>query len=200
MKKTLGGDRLGSGKKMEVDLHGYGRSSHDLGYAWRSTMAPGTLVPFMVKLALPGDTFDIDIDAFIKTHPTIGPLFGSFKMQADVFEAPIRLYNSWLHNNKLGIGNDMSQVKFPILRLEARKVPEAILNGGDIDNCQINPSCILSYLGIRGIGNIPNEEGIMEFAVRDFNAIPYLAYWEIYKNYYANKPIVTGKQIGRAHA
>ena len=59
MKKTLGGDRLGSGKKMTVDFHGYERSTHDLSYLWRSTMAAGTLVPFMSEIALPGDTFDI---------------------------------------------------------------------------------------------------------------------------------------------
>ena len=43
MKKTLGGDRLGSGNKMQVELHGYERSNHDLSYIWRSTMSVGTL-------------------------------------------------------------------------------------------------------------------------------------------------------------
>ena len=41
--KTLGGDRLGSGKKQKISMHGYERSTHDLGYIWRSTMACGTL-------------------------------------------------------------------------------------------------------------------------------------------------------------
>lgn len=47
MQKTLGGDRLGSGHKQKVYLHGYERSTHDLGYLWRTTMSAGTLVPFM---------------------------------------------------------------------------------------------------------------------------------------------------------
>ena len=81
MQKTLGGDRLGSGKKMQVDLHNYERSTHDLGYLWRSTMSAGTLVPFMSQVALPGDTFDINLNCDIKTHPTIGPLFGSYKVR-----------------------------------------------------------------------------------------------------------------------
>ena len=85
MKQTIGGERLGSGGKMTVDLKTYNRSTHDLGYLWRSSMAPGTLVPFMSEIALPGDTFDIDLDLDAKTHPTIGPLFGSYKVQADVF-------------------------------------------------------------------------------------------------------------------
>ena len=60
MKTTLGGDRLGSGNKQEIAMKNYERSSHDLGYIWRSSMASGTLVPFMSELGLPGDSFDID--------------------------------------------------------------------------------------------------------------------------------------------
>ena len=45
---------------MKVELHNYERSTHDLGYIWRSTMSAGTLVPFMTQVALPGDTFDIE--------------------------------------------------------------------------------------------------------------------------------------------
>ena len=55
----IGGDRLGAGGKRNVYLHGYERSNHDLSHAWRSTMASGTLVPFMNVLGLPGDTFVI---------------------------------------------------------------------------------------------------------------------------------------------
>ena len=53
----------------------------------------------------------------------------------------------------------------------------------DLDNAQINPSALLSYLGIRGIGYNPTEEETF----RLFNGVPLLAYWEIYKNYYSNK-------------
>jgi hypothetical protein len=190
MQKTLGGDRLGSGKKMKVELHNYERSTHDLGYVWRSTMASGTLVPFMVEIGLPGDTFDINLGCDVKTHPTIGPLFGSYKVQLDVFQIPIRLYNSSLHNNTLGIGRNMSQIKLPQIEFDI----EAGMNAAeiqDIDNCQINPSSLMSYLGLRGLGfNTTDQE-----ATRVFNAIPLLAYWEIYKNYYANKQEEIGAVI-----
>ena len=76
---SLGGDRLGSGNKQRVELHGFERSNHDLSYIWRSTMAAGTLTPFLSEPILPGDTFDIDLNSNVLTHPTIGPLFGSFK-------------------------------------------------------------------------------------------------------------------------
>jgi hypothetical protein len=188
---TLGGDRLGSGKKQKVDLHGFERSTHDLGYVWRNTQAPGTLVPFMTMLALPGDTFDIELQADVKTHPTLGPLFASFKLQLDVFECPIRLYHGWLHNNKLKIGNDMSNVKLPIISLNANPL---VFNVDEVNSTnnnkfvpplefqQINQSSILSYLGTRGVG-----QATWNNVERTINAIPLLGYWDIYKNYYANK-------------
>lgn len=182
MQKTLGGDRIGSGKKMKVNMHGYDRSTHDMGYLWRSTMSAGTLVPFLCEVALPGDTFDIDLEAIVKTHPTIGPLFGGYKLQLDVFQAPIRLYQGQLHNNKLGIGMNMSQIYLPVNLFKAPNTE--ITTIADPDNMQINPSCIHAYLGLRGIGVNKSEE---DFQSRYLNAVPYLAYWDIYKNYYANK-------------
>lgn len=196
MQKTLGGDRLGAGKKMQVELKEYERSTHDLSYVWRSSASCGTLIPFMKKVALPGDTWDIRLQCEVLTHPTIGPLFGSFKVQLDVFEAAMRLYMGKLHNNAQGIGMKMNTVKFPVLELEARLTQQA---NEDIDNCQINPSCILHYLGIHGIGLIADGSTELE---RTFNGIPLLMYWEIYKNYYANKQegigaVISGSLSGR---
>lgn len=177
---TLGGERLGSGNKQKQYLRNYERSTHDLSYIWRSTMAAGTLVPFMKELALPGDTFDINLNCDILTHPTIGPLFGSYKVQLDVFQVPIRLYQAQLHMNQLGIGLDMKNVKLPLIEVHAR----ALRYDEPIDNQQVNGSHLLSYLDIRGLGHHNITNGPVR---RRFSAVPYLAYFDIYKNYYANK-------------
>ena len=88
MKTTLGGDRLGSGNKQEISMRNYERSTHDLSELFRSSMSAGTLVPFLKKLTLPGDNFDIELNCEVMTLPTIGPLFGSYKVQLDIFEVP----------------------------------------------------------------------------------------------------------------
>lgn len=187
---TIGGERLGAGKKMKAYMHNYERSTHDLSYIWRSTMSAGTLVPFMSKLALPGDTFDIDLACEILTHPTIGPLFGSYKVQLDIFQVPIRLYQAKLHMNALNVGKEMKNVKLPQIVIQANNIDTS----KDMDNQQINPSSIFSYLGIRGLGH--HQLGV-EFKTvgRNFNAIPWLGYWDIYKNYYANKQEEIGAVI-----
>jgi len=176
MKTEIGGDRLGSGNKEAVSLKNYSRSTHDLGYIWRSSMSSGTLVPFMSEVALPGDSFDIDLDVDVKTLPTVGPLFGSYKVQLDVFQCPVRLYQGKLHMNMLNIGMDMSQILLPQLEMFSN------YDEDKGDNQQINSSSIYSYLNMRGIGRFGDN-----YAKRYFNAIPYLGYWDIYKNYYANK-------------
>jgi len=182
METTLGGGRLGSGNKQEMSYKNYERSTHDLSYIWRSSMASGTLVPFMNKLALPGDQFRIELNAEVMTLPTIGPLFGSYKVQLDIFEIPLRLYNAKLHMNKLGIGMDMANIFLPQIRVLANN--HADHEQTFDDNEHINPSSLLKYLGISGLGKI---SGATNPAYRDFNATPFLAYWDIYKNYYSNK-------------
>lgn len=177
----LGGERLGSGKKNKYITKTFERSTHNLSYLWRSSMASGTLVPFMSEVGLPGDTFDIELNVDVKTLPTIGPLFGSYKVQLDMFEVPIRLFNGKLHMNKLELGREMNQVFLPEIKMEHDFETENILD----DNSQINASCIFSYLGIRGLGRTKN--GSEETISRTFNAVPYLGYWSIFKNYYANK-------------
>lgn len=181
--KTLGGERLGSGNKQKVYLHGYERSTHDMTQKLKTTMSAGTLVPFLREVGLPGDSFDISLNSDIMTLPTNGPLFGSFKAQYDVFVVPFRLYQANLHMNALNIGMNMAKIKLPQIRVRG--------NGLDltrpIDNQQINSSCILKYLDIAGLGNGYGavEEGNEVY--RDFEAISLLGYWDIYKNYYANK-------------
>lgn len=177
MKVNIGKNTLGDNDKMSVSLREYGRSTHDLSYAWRSPMGVGTLVPFMKLLALPGDTFDIDLDTKVMTHPTVGPLFGQFKMQLDVFTCPLRLYQAQLHNNALNIGLDMKKVKLPKFENNFQ-----VLEGDTAPFGKSKKSgkgSLAEYLGLR-------YEPIRD-KVNNVNAVPYFAYYDVFKNFYANK-------------
>lgn len=184
--KNIGKNTLGDGKKMQVQLRTYNRSTHNLSYVWRNTQAVGTLVPFASIPMMKGDTFDINIQSSVLTHPTVGPLYGSFKLQNDVFFCPIRLYNSWLHNNKLKIGLNMSQVKLPSLRVSLIDgLPDELTTTGYYN--ETSPSSLLAYLGIRAYGRNPVNGKPRTQRERAFNGVPLLAYYDIFKNYYANK-------------
>lgn len=179
MKKTLGGERLRSENKMEVYLPNFGRSSHNIGKIIRTSQACGTIVPYWCQIGLDGTTFYLDITTKVKTLPTTGPVFGSFKHQIDVFVIPIRLYIAALHNNALGVGLNMSKVLLPFFHAYSAN---ASIYEGDTNRGQVNPSSLLSYLGIKGFGHSKVNQYL-----RRFPAIFNLAYWDIFKNYYANK-------------
>lgn len=179
MKKTLGGDRIRSESKMEVYLPNFGRSSHNVGKIIRTSQACGTIVPYWCQIGMDGTTFYIDITTKVKTLPTTGPVFGSFKHQIDVFVIPIRLYIAALHNNALGVGLNMSKVLLPQFQVYTANTS---IYEDDVNRGQVNPSSLLSYLGIKGFGYSKVNQHL-----RRFPAIFNLAYWDIFKNYYANK-------------
>lgn len=179
MKKTLGGERLRSENKMEVYLPNFGRSSHNIGKIIRTSQACGTIVPYWCQIGLDGTTFYIDITTKVKTLPTTGPVFGSFKHQIDVFVIPIRLYIAALHNNALGVGLNMSKVLLPYFHAFSAN---ASIYERDTNRGQVNPSSLLSYIGIKGFGHSQVNQHL-----RRFPAMFNLAYWDIFKNYYANK-------------
>lgn len=190
--KAIGKNTVGDGNKMTVRLNNYYRSTHDLSYVWKNTQAVGPIVPFLCEYAQIDDTHEMDLSAMVITHPTVGPLYGSFKLQLDVYVAPIRLYQKLLHNNTMGIGLDMSKVKLPII------VAEGMSNDDNPTNkdqwTQINPSALLAYLGLRGWGKLTSSDITIKK-----NGVPLLAYWDIWKNYYANKQEPNGKVLNTYH-
>ena len=170
--RTIGKNTLGDNNKMHVRLREYDMSSQNLSYVFRSTMGVGMLVPFMKILCQKGDIFDIKLINKTMTHPTLGPLFGSFKLQHFIFTAGFRLYNSWLHNNRTGIGMKMSDIKFPTIRRGSFNSDKPIQ--------KYSPSSLYSYIGWKGtrckiMANVSKK-----------NAIPTLIYLDIFKNYFAN--------------
>lgn len=179
--KALGGERLGSGNKMNVKLHGFNRSSHNIGQLFKTDQAIGTLVPYFCDIGLNGTTYNIDLTTKIRTLPTNGPIFGRLKHQIDVFHAPIRLYIRVLHNNALGIGMKMQNVKLPVMKLRANQ-PD--MTKDDLNSQQISQDSLMAYIGIRGLGR--SKTGATTFT-RTFPAMFMLMYWDTYKNYYANK-------------
>ena len=170
--RTIGKNTLGDNNKMRVRLREYDMSSQNLSFVFRSTMGVGMLVPFMKIVCQKGDIFDIKLTNKTMTHPTLGPLFGSFKLQHFIFTAGFRLYNSWLHNNRTGIGMKMSDIKFPTIMRGAQE--------SQSKGAKHNPSSLYSYIGWRGSkqaegGNVARK-----------SAIPVLIYLDIFKNYFAN--------------
>lgn len=170
--RTIGKNTLGDNNKMQISLREYDMSTQNLSYVFRSTMGVGMLVPFMKIVCQKGDIFDIQLTNKTMTHPTLGPLFGSFKLQHFIFTAGFRLYNSWLHNNRTGIGMKMSDIKFPT-------ITRGLITGTDPE-VKHSPSSLYSYMGWKGTRSQTASKAAEK------NGIPVLIYLDIFKNYFAN--------------
>lgn len=173
--RTLGKNTLGDNDKMKVAMRDYDMSTHDISTIFRSSVGVGMLVPFCKILCQKGDIIDLNLINKTLSQPTLGPLFGSFKLQHFMFFGGFRLYNSWLHNNRTGIGMKMSDIKLPMM--------VANTSGTATDaKTNISASALYKYLGwskSRRTGANATQ-GVAK------NGVPLLLYIDIFKNFFAN--------------
>lgn len=173
--RTLGKNTLGDNNKMKVAMRDYDMSTHDISTIFRSSIGVGMLVPFCKILCQKGDIIDLNLINKTLSQPTLGPLFGSFKLQHFLFFGGFRLYNSWLHNNRTGIGMKMSDIKLPMMLAETYgTATEAKTN--------ISSSALYKYLG----WSKSRRTGVDSTGGARKNGVPLLLYIDIFKNFFAN--------------
>lgn len=173
--RTLGKNTLGDNNKMKVAMRDYDMSTHDISTIFRSSVGVGMLVPFCKILCQKGDIIDLNLINKTLSQPTLGPLFGSFKLQHFMFFGGFRLYNSWLHNNRTGIGMKMSDIKIPMMIANTKGTTTKA-------KTNISASALYKYLGwtnSRRTGTNATD-GVSK------NGVPLLLYLDIFKNFFAN--------------
>lgn len=173
--RTLGKNTLGDNNKMKVAMRDYDMSTHDISTIFRSSIGVGMLVPFCKILCQKGDIIDLNLINKTLSQPTLGPLFGSFKLQHFLFFGGFRLYNSWLHNNRTGIGMKMSDIKLPMMKAQTTGTTT-------VATTDISASALYKYLGwtkSKRLGSNANS-GVLK------NGVPLLLYLDIFKNFFAN--------------
>lgn len=173
--RTLGKNTLGDNNKMKVAMREYDMSTHDISTIFRSTIGVGMLVPFCKILCQKGDIIDLNLINKTLSQPTLGPLFGSFKLQHFLFFGGFRLYNSWLHNNRTGIGMKMSDIRLPMMKADTKGIETDA-------RTEISASALYKYLG----WTKSRRKGQNALTGVYKNGIPLLLYIDIFKNFFAN--------------
>ena len=173
--RTLGKNTLGDNNKMKVAMRDYDMSTHDISTVFRSTIGVGMLVPFCKILCQKGDIIDLNLINKTLSQPTLGPLFGSFKLQHFMFFGGFRLYNSWLHNNRTGIGMKMSDIKLPMMVADTKGTTTSA-------KTNISSSALYKYLG----WTKSRREGSSATGGVYKNGVPLLLYLDMFKNFFAN--------------
>lgn len=173
--RTLGKNTLGDNNKMKIAMRDYDMSTHDISTICRTSLGVGMLVPFCKILCQKGDIIDINLINKTLSQPTLGPLFGSFKLQHFMFFGGFRLYNSWLHNNRTGIGMKMSDIKLPMMIAKTNGTTTKA-------ETNISASALYKYLG----WSKSRRTGTGATNGAEKNGVPLLLYLDIFKNFFAN--------------
>lgn len=167
-------------------------SNFDLSRISQFTMMPGAIYPALIEEILPGDKVRLRIDSKIMTYPLKAPLLSTFKLQADVFFVPTRLYNRQLRNNTPDF--DPASIYFPYFTMPTPLEQDVTISGLGAesgrpvsDNEQpVKKSSLLDFLGIPyGFRDYSAEVTDIGDQLK-FNAIPALGYYSICLNYYAS--------------
>lgn len=76
------------------------RSSFDRSHGHKTTFDAGILIPIFVDEALPGDTFQVKLNAFARLATPIFPIMDNMVMETQFFAVPVRLvWDNWQRFN-----------------------------------------------------------------------------------------------------
>lgn len=180
-------------------------STHDLSTTWRSTIAPGWLYPCYTRVMYPGDKFKMEIRMFLRSNPTLAPVMGKFTLRVATFVSAFHNYIPQMDYNYNG--QQIDEIPIPCFQFDIinkataadgtgsgqlPKYNKAFTTPGWLVNRGVHPCSLMGYLGYpRGWAptSAAGYESDNTTAVKNTfmkNALPYLVYLDLYRNYFIN--------------
>lgn len=157
-------------------------SNHDRSHYFRTSMAVGPLVPIAVIPCNAGDDNYLNVESLVNTQALLSPLYGSYKLKIMAFFAGTSLYCPKLWRNGSMVGSDGSlDVNYPTFIFN-----QPFNTDSREKVALIREDQLLAYLGF--------PPGYIDVALtqptgvqREYNAIPLLMYWDIWRHYFCNR-------------
>lgn len=175
--------------KVEISMPS--RSNAPLSYINRFDSPCGVLIPSYIQDIQKSDDWHMSMSSLYKTFPLEGPLMGSFHVKLDFYFCPERFYNRRLHDNNTRFDPFTTYYPtFSCFKYRAGDIPAYYQSNG------VHPSSLMHFLGAAEEFCADSEDVNTEVVERAFNAVPMLAYWDIFKSYYANTQEEAAYMIG----
>lgn len=138
------------------------RFSADLGY----------LIPTLVQEVGANNYFKADASVVVSTNPMLTPLLGSLRVRMSIYYCEKAMYSNPLRsNNKLGVDRNIEFPSFPPIKA-----------GMDL---YVHPGSLLDYLNMYP-PHFTSEAWVATDPFPAMNAIPFIMYHDIFRNYYLN--------------
>lgn len=159
----------------DVDIAGGKRSNFNWSYKNRITADFGYIYPVGLW-DVPSDVhFELDLLASISSNPTLAPLLGKVNFRVEAYFVEKAAYvNSLRNNDKLPLDRN---VPFPVTSRSPLPGNMFVARGSLLEYLQMFPAGYVNWYfsGQDTADNLP-----------PINAIPFLMYYDIYRNYYIN--------------
>lgn len=152
------------------------RSVFNMSHEVKTTGNMGYLIPFLCEETLPGDTFKVDTEMFIRLAPMTAPIMHRVNVKTYFFHVPLRLiWDDWRDWITGGEDGTFQAVK-PKLTLQQGSIPSALYTNGSLAD----------YLGFP---TLARGAQMPSGVTRYIDALPFRAYALIYNEYFRNQNI-----------
>lgn len=152
------------------------KSGFDMSHENLFTAKVGTLIPASVEEVMPGDVVSIGSALSVELPPLATNFKGRVDARLEAFFVPNRiLWAGWQDfivqdpNHKPIIPSYTVSATVPVIRMNANNAS------------QCGPGTLSDYLGVKGV--------VSTTSTFDVNALPYLAYWKIWDDWYRDSNI-----------
>nr|QJB21192.1 MAG: major capsid protein [Microvirus sp.] len=157
----------------------------DLSHVHRTSFDMGKIIPIDIQAVMPGDSFDINVEHFIRTMPTIVPIMDNVDLKINHFFVPYRIlwekFPEWLamSDSHTILGEQKPEIpKFRMSQKPSARVGESLPkypNGRLAD-----------YLGLPSVWSGTMTSSFGDVPDKDFfNVFPLLAYHKIVLDWYS---------------
>lgn len=156
------------------------RSTFNLSHMNSLTMEMGKLVPIMCEEVVPGDTWKIKTDLFIRFAPLYAPVMHRINATIHWYYVPMRLV--WEDYRDFITGGPLGNLKpaFPVIELADGRVGSDYYDSLGL----MAPGSLADYL------NYPTTESHTLAGGMHVNALPLRAYQLIYNEYYRDENLI----------
>lgn len=171
---------------MNVDLPEIKRANWNCDHAIAMTADCCYVTPVMTDMILPHTRVKLDIDQSSFANPTVSPLYGRYRVKYLAFWAPHRLYmKEWRNNDHFDVSQLESKYKYPIVPVPSWAPEDTDATTGN-GSPYIPPTSLAAYLGLYP-GYFQSCDWLNSDLPKSSVAFPFLAYWDIYRNYIVNE-------------
>lgn len=170
----------------KVKISKPGRSNFDLSHSVKTTLDFGKLVPFTCLEVLPGDTFKVLSEIFMRVSPMLAPIMQHIDVYTHYFFVPNRLiYDKWEDFITGGSKGDEFP-NMPKLVVDRNASP-----GSGFDE-YLGPGSLWDYFGLPIVRNLNDYNKLKGLKI---SQLPFRAYQLIFNEYYRDQNIVDDEEV-----